>query len=112
MQRTCPSSEYPRQSNSWRELVTISTRAATGGTASSAAVRRVSQRPRSAYSRANHNAAVTAGSSQTPWNMDHRIFVAGSTAASSSAAPTAQSRMLSTCRAKGRAPGADRCRQA
>ena len=75
-------------------------------------MRRVSQRPRSAYSRANHSAAVAAGSCQTPWNSSQKIFVAGSRAAISSAAPSAHGTMVSTRVTKGSAPGADRCRQA
>ena len=75
-------------------------------------MRRVSQRPRSAYSSANHRAAVAAGSCQTPWNSSQKIFVAGATAASSNAAPIAHGTMQSTSATKGRAPGADRCRQA
>jgi len=75
-------------------------------------VRRVSQRPRSAYSSANQSAAVATGSFQADVNRNQRIFVSGSMAESSRAAPTAHGTMQSTRRTNGRVPGAGRRRQA
>jgi hypothetical protein len=76
-----------------------------GGTASRMRLRRVSQRPRPAYSSTKQVAAVTRGNCQIVTSFSQTILVAGSRAAVSSREPIDQATPKRQAMASGRAAG-------